>query len=56
MSHSRAFDCAWSLLSEYPERLTVQQCIECHVALMAGPDEAGLGVIAIAAMVIGARQ
>lgn len=53
--HSIAWECALSLLQDYPERLTIHQAVVCHVAAMAGPDDAPLGVIAIAAQVVGAR-
>lgn len=52
--HARAWECAFALLSISPD-LTLRQRIECHVALIAGPDAADLGMIALAAQVLGRR-
>jgi hypothetical protein len=54
-AHGAAWDCAWSLLINYPRRLTIQDHVTCLVALLAGPEKAGLGVIPLACVVIGAR-
>lgn len=43
------------LLTQHADRLTIQQRIQCHIAVMAGPDEAPSDVIAIAAQVLGER-
>lgn len=51
----RAWESAFVLLTQHADRLTIHQRIQCHVALMAGPDEAGLGIIALAAQVLGER-
>lgn len=51
----RAWEAALVLL-DHLDRLTVQQQVACHVAVMAGPDRAGLGVIALACQVLGVRQ
>lgn len=53
---ARAFECALALLQDFPERLTVPQRIECHIALIAGPDTASLGAISLACSVMGGRQ
>lgn len=50
--HGRAWECAYVLTTQYPERLTLAQHVACLVALMAGPDLAGLGIIALAATTI----
>lgn len=52
---ARAWECAVVLLQDYPERLTTDQAILCHVAAMAGPDTAQLEIIPIACQVMGAR-
>lgn len=51
----RAWEAALVLL-DHLDRLTVPQRIQCHVALMAGPGAAALGLIPLACSVIGARQ
>lgn len=53
---TRCFEIAYELLNTHSDRLTLQQRIECHVALMGEPEQAPLALIAIAAMVIGTRQ
>lgn len=53
---TRAFECAVALLQDHSDRLTLQQRIECHIALMGEPERAPLGLIALAAQVIGTRQ
>jgi hypothetical protein len=53
---TRAFECALVLIEDHFYRLTVQQRIECLVALMGEPDRAPLSLIALAAQVIGTRQ
>ena len=53
--NTRAFECAIAL-EEFADRLTVDQRIAVELALIAGPDRAPLGMIALAAMVLGARQ
>jgi hypothetical protein len=55
-AHGRAWECAVGLLADHAERLTMAQRVLCHVALMAGPERAALGVIALACVVIGVRQ
>ncbi len=45
--HARALDCALALMDS---DLPVHQRIDVEIALMAGPDAAPLGVIAIAAL------
>lgn len=52
--HIRAFECAIAL-GEFADRLTVDQRIAVELALTAGPDRAPLGMIALAAAVLGAR-
>jgi hypothetical protein len=54
-AHGRAWECALVLLSDHAERLTMVQRVLCHVALMAGPERAALGVIPLTCQVIGAR-
>jgi hypothetical protein len=53
---TRAFECAVALLQDHCDRLTVPQRIECLVALMGEPARAPLGLIALAAQIIGTRQ
>jgi hypothetical protein len=53
---TRAFECAIALLQDHSDRMTIQQQIECHIALMGEPELAPLGLIAIAAQVIGETQ
>lgn len=54
-SQARAWETAVVLLTDYADRLTIQQHIECVIADIAGPDRAPLGVVAIAAQIIGER-
>jgi hypothetical protein len=56
LAHGRAWECALVLLSDHAERLTMVQRVLCHVALMAGPERAALGVIALAGQVLGDRR
>lgn len=52
---ARAFECAIALLDDFPDRLTQAQRVQCHVAALAGPDEAPLDAIALACHLVGAR-
>lgn len=52
---TRCFEIAYELLNTHSDRLTLQQRIVCLVALMGEPERAPLGLIAIAAQVIGER-
>ena len=51
----RAWDCAYALWSDHAARLSAQQAVRVYVALMAGPERAGLECIALAAQIIGTR-
>ena len=53
---SRAFECAFVLLAEHADCLTIQQHIACEIALMAGPERAPLSIIPLAVQIIGVRQ
>lgn len=50
----RAWECAIVLIER--DDLTVQQRIDCHIAVMAGPHCASAEVIALAAQILGERQ
>jgi len=54
VSTAKAWECAVVLLDR--DDLTIQQRILCHIAAMAGPDQAPLAVIPLAAQILGARQ
>lgn len=49
----RAWECALVLIER--DDLTVQQRIDCHIAVLAGPDRASAEVIALAAQILGER-
>jgi hypothetical protein len=55
-AHGRAWESAFVLLQDHTGRLTMVQRVLCHVALMAGPERAALGVIALAGQVLGDRR
>ena len=54
--NATAWECAWVLVTDYADRLTMQQLVACHIAVMRGPERAPLDMIALAARVIEQRQ
>lgn len=52
---SRSWECALVLVQDHADRLTIQQLIECHVALLSA-EQAPLSMIALAADILGERQ
>lgn len=52
---SQAWECAFVLVYEHADRLTVQQLIEAHVALLSA-ERAPLSMIALLADILGERQ
>lgn len=52
----RAWECALVLMQDHARSLTPAQHILCLTTVMRHPDRAPLEVIALAAMVLGARQ
>jgi len=52
---ARAWECAY-VLTDHLDRLTTAQAVLVHVGLFAGPERAPLGLIALAAQVLGERR
>jgi len=55
-ANQRAWECAFELVNNHADQLTMTQLVDCHITIMAHPDRARLEVIALAAAVMGLRK